>query len=230
MKLTELSTFFDDEKNRPNDKSFPSNYKGTFKKYIDCHKNYDVELIDVYTKFNEFDTFIQFLHQTLAPSTVRNYLRCFKSTIGTNIITQEVGDAVGEFEKYIDAKCKEADKLVNTARKTKTTINVVVHDSPPLEDVTNEVESVSDDSVVSENILDIDEEKDEDDDEVYNFNNAHRKLSNANLTSNELKIVNNTKTLKLLEHFQMECVKLTAMIECKDNEIAFLRRVILDKH
>lgn len=210
MKLTELSTFFDDEKNRPNDKSFSSNYKGTFKKYIECHKNNDVELTDVYSKFNDFDGFIHFLHETFAPSTVRNYIRCFKTTIGTNIITQEVGDLVGEFEKYIDAKCKEADKLANNARKIKTT-NVVVDNSPLLD---KQEEYENSDTIIDDGSENEESESDEED-EIYDFNSAQRKEPNED---------------KLLEHFQMECCKLKAMIECKDDEIAFLRRVILEKH
>lgn len=236
MKLTELSTFFDDEKNRPNDKAFPSNYKGTFKKYIECNKNNDVELTDVYSNFNDFDAFIQFLHQSLAPTTVRNYLRCFKSTIGTNIITQEVGDIVDEFEEYIDAKCKEADKLANNARKIKTANVVVLDEDIPLdnsvEPIDNNVEDINDTD--SESELDVDEIDDVDDvDEVndgFDFDDVQPREPQDKDTSQDVQYVNSTRTIKLLEHFQMECCKLKAMLECKNDEIAFLRRVVLEKH
>lgn len=235
MKLTELSTFFDDEKNRPNDKAFPSNYKGTFKKYIECNKNNDVELTDVYSNFNDFDAFIQFLHQSLAPTTVRNYLRCFKSTIGTNIITQEVGDIVDEFEKYIDAKCKEADKLANNARKIKTANVIVVDDDIPLdnsvEPIDNNVEDINDTESESEHA---DDEVNDDDgfdfDDVQPREAQDYERPSADAKYKDITEVNNTRTIKLLEHFKMECCKLKAMLECKNDEIAFLRRVILEKH
>ena len=228
MKLTELSTFFDDEKNRPNNKAFPSNYKGTFRKYIECHKNNDVEITDVYSNFNDFDTFIQFLHQSLAPSTVRNYIRCFKSTIGTNIITQEVGDIIDEFEKYIDAKCKEADKLANNARKIKTTNIVVLDDDTPLLDNTVEI-GIPLEQI--DNIVEDTESERDDDNDVFDFDDVQpREPQNDTSPNVQYTEVNSTRTIKLLEHFQMECCKLKAMIECKNDEIAFLRRVILEKH
>lgn len=223
MKFSEAIQLLEQDAHKPTQGVYKSNHKAAFAKYDHYYPGEDLHVTEV---FNHYDDLYAMMAQDgLSPFTLRNYTHCYKLLLTSAPVSKLLGaDVVKTHLQCLDAKIKEADKLVNQKRqlqKDKNREEAVVHENEQ-EQEHERLSETSEEASVN------DEEGDDSDDDSVGINfdilTTTAPTSNA-VPSLEVRVLEAelNSARKHLQDMKMELIKYKTLSERYEDEVKFLR-------
>lgn len=221
MKFSEAVLVLEQDTNKCNLSVYKNNHKGAFAKYGQYYPDNDPLVTEVFSKYDDFHQ--RMSDDNLSPCTLRNYTSCYKI-----LLTCATVSSLFELSTYtkhlqsLDAKMKEADKLVLHKRQQKkmeaSAIGTVE---------TVQVEDSQETPPPTPTPTDINDESSDDDDSIdFDTLTTTPPVLNTNLSPSNEVLVLQTQLCQAHKHNQdlrEQLIRSTVTNEMYKNEVDFLR-------